>query len=45
MRVLQELGANEGFDLEVHDPIARQIVTTGEVSMAFRMCVTTTDNG
>jgi len=45
MRVLQELGANEGFDLEVHDPIARQIVTTGEVSMAFRMYVTMVQHG
>jgi hypothetical protein len=25
MRVLQELGANEGSDLEINDPIARQI--------------------
>lgn len=45
MRVLQELGANEGSDLEINDPIARQIVTTGEVSMAFRMCVTMVQHG
>ena len=36
MRVLQELGANDGFDVEVHDPIARQIITAGEASMAHR---------
>jgi hypothetical protein len=39
MRVLQELGANDGFDVEVHDPIARQIITLGEASIAHKTYV------
>lgn len=37
MRVLQELGANDGYDAEVHDPIARQIITAGEASIAHKL--------
>lgn len=36
MRILQELGANDGFDLEVHDPIVRQIITLGEANIAHK---------
>jgi hypothetical protein len=36
MRVLQDLGANDGFDMENHDPISRQVITLGEASMAHK---------
>ena len=37
--MLQELGADDPFDTEEHDPITRQIVTYGEASVMFRMYV------
>nr|XP_031863799.1 uncharacterized protein CI109_000441 [Kwoniella shandongensis]KAA5530871.1 hypothetical protein CI109_000441 [Kwoniella shandongensis] len=37
MKVLQELGADDAFDVECHDPITRQILTQGEASVAFRL--------
>jgi hypothetical protein len=37
MKVLHDLGATDGFDLEIHDPIAKQIITYGEASIAYRM--------
>lgn len=43
LRVLQELGADDPFDMEEHDPIARQIITLGEASIAFRMYVCSID--
>jgi hypothetical protein len=37
MKVLRDLGADDGFDVEIHDSITRQVITSGEASIAFKM--------
>ena len=39
LKVLQELGADDPFEIEEHDPIARQVITYGEATIAFKMYV------
>lgn len=39
MRVLHDLGADDGLDTEDNDPIKRQILTLGEARRTFKTYV------
>ena len=39
MRVLHDLGADDGLDTEDNDPIKRQVLTLGEARRAFKTSV------
>lgn len=39
MRVLHDLGGDDGMDLEENDPIKRQVLTFGEARRAFKLHV------